>query len=102
MKVITICGSMKFEKEMIQIARDLSKKGHCVIQCVYGPLSNNETEEELKNLKNAHFKKIDISDAIYVVDIGGYIGSSTQEEIGYALSHGKEVILHSKVDQSNL
>ena len=35
MKVITICGSMRFEKQMIEIAKDLEFKGYCVIQCVY-------------------------------------------------------------------
>ena len=97
MKVVTVCGSMKFEKEMLEISRDLeTKHGHCVIQCVYGSHSRQETLEELENIKNAHFKKIDLSDVIYVVDIGGYIGSATQQEIGYAISTGKQVILHSR------
>ena len=64
MKVVTVCGSMKFEKEMLEISRDLeTKHGHCVIQCVYGSHSRQETLEELENIKNAHFKKIDLSDA---------------------------------------
>ena len=44
----------------------------------------------------AHFKKIDMSDAIYVVDINGYIGYQASNEIEYAKSKGKEVIYHSK------
>ena len=52
------------------------------------------TDEEMDNIVNAHWKKIDISDAIYVVNIGGYIGNSTTNEINYALSKGKEVIYH--------
>ena len=37
MKVVAICGSMKFAEEMKTIARDLeTKNGWCVIQCVYG------------------------------------------------------------------
>ena len=93
-KVVTICGSMKFAKEMINIASNLEKKfGWCVIQCVYD-IDKNATQEEMANVVNAHWKKIDISDAIYVVNIGGYIGNSTRNEINYALSKGKEVIYH--------
>ncbi len=97
MKVITICGSMKFAKEMQDIAWDLeANKGYSVIQCVYNLNNSKTSQETLKNLANAHFKKIDISDAIYVVNINGYIGTSVKNEIKYALSKGKEVIYHEK------
>lgn len=95
MKIVTICGSMKFKKEMIDIAYMLeTKKGYAVIQCVYG--NEEPTQEEMNNLANCHYKKIDISDAIYVVNINGYIGNSTQNEINYANSKGKEIIYHIK------
>lgn len=48
-------------------------------------------------LDKIHRKKIDISDAIYVVNINGYIGESTRKEIEYANNNGKEVIYHEKV-----
>lgn len=36
MKIVTLCGSMKFQKEMIEIARKLEiEAGYLVIQCVY-------------------------------------------------------------------
>ena len=91
-KVVTICGSMRFSNEMQKIARDLEKKnGWCVIQCVYDVEQQETAVEELERIVNAHWKKIDISDAIYVVNVGGYIGKSTQNEIDYATSKGKEV-----------
>jgi len=93
MKVVTICGSMKFAKEMQNIARTLeSKNGYCVIQCVYNNNNIKESEQELKNIVDAHWKKIKISDAIFVVNKGGYIGSSTQKEIDFAKSLGKEIM----------
>ena len=96
-KVVTICGSMKFAKEMIKIASSLEKeKGLCVIQCVYD-IDQNTTKEEMEKVVNAHWKKIDISDAIYVVNINGYIGNATRNEINYALSKGKEVIYHENI-----
>ena len=92
-KVVTICGSMKFAKEMIKIAGDLEKKyGWCVIQCVYDINPNELSKDEIDNIVNAHWKKIDVSDAIFVVNVGGYVGESTRNEINYALEKGKEVI----------
>ena len=91
-KVVTICGSMRFSNEMQKIATELEKKnGWCVIQCVYDLDKETITEEEMEKIVNAHWKKIDISNAIYVVNVGGYIGKSTQNEIDYAISKGKEV-----------
>lgn len=39
-----------------------------------------------------HKRKIDMADAIYVINVGGYIGESTRSEIEYAQSKGKKVI----------
>lgn len=91
-KVITICGSMKFKKEMIDIATKLELKGYVVIQCVYFADDRELTEDELKLLSQLHYKKIEISDAIYVVNINGYIGESTKQEILYAKTLNKEIL----------
>jgi hypothetical protein len=39
-----------------------------------------------------HRAKIGISDAIFVVNVGGYVGNSTKGEIEYAKSLGKEIM----------
>ena len=103
MKVVTICGSMKFAKEMQDVARSLeSKNGYCVIQCVYNNNNVKENEQELKNIVDAHWKKIEISDAIFVVNKGGYIGSSTQKEIDFAKSLGKEIMYLENEKEKNM
>ena len=38
-----------------------------------------------------HKQKIDMSDEIYVINQGGYIGESTKLEIEYAKSKGKKI-----------
>lgn len=43
-----------------------------------------------------YFKKIDLSDAIYVVNVNGYIGNNTKLEIDYAKSNNKEIIYLEK------
>ncbi len=94
-KVITICGSMRYSKEMMKIAEELElKNGYAVIQCVYNIDRQRYEGVDASILDKIHRKKIDISDAIYVVNIEGYIGNSTKNEIEYAKNNGKEVIYH--------
>ncbi len=97
MKTVTICGSMKFEKEMQRIAFLLETKHHLnVLQCVYNADNMEISEIERGFLEKAHFRKIELSDAIYVVDIQGYIGDQVSKEIEFAKSKEKEIILHSE------
>lgn len=95
MKTYTLCGSMRFEKEMQEIAYYLeTQKGYNILQCVYTVAGKQLTVEEVQALELAHYQKIDISDGIYVLNIDGYVGNSVRKEIEYALRNGKEVIYH--------
>ncbi len=96
MKIITLCGSLRFQKEMMIIAEKMTLEGHCILTPVY-PTSENfvRTKEELIKLKEAHFKKIGLSDAILVVNVNNYIGDSTNIEIEYAKKMGKEIIYYT-------
>lgn len=86
---------MKFEKEMMKIAYQLeAQKGYNILQCVYCEGNSAPAKEELSFLEAAHYRKIDLSDGIYVVNIDGYIGESVKKEIQYAKSHNKEIIYH--------
>lgn len=92
-KVVTLCGSMKFKKEMMKVAEELElKKGYSIIQCVY--FDNNWKDYNISDEKfeKLHLKKIEISDAIFVVNVNGYIGESTKKEIEYAKSLQKEIL----------
>ncbi len=42
-------------------------------------------------LDDMHKRNIDMADSIYVINVGGYIGESTQSEIEYAQNHGKKI-----------
>lgn len=98
MKTVTICGSMRFADEMIKIATKLeTERGFCVLQPVYGFDGKVLSGGELARIKAAHYKKIDLSDAVYIVNIGGYIGQSVTEEIAYAKERGKEILFHEPI-----
>ena len=96
MKIITICGSLKFQKEMMVVAEKMALDGNCILTPVYPVLGNIEkTEAQLLKLKEAHFKRIELSDAILVINIDNYIGNSTKLEIEYAENLGKEIIYYT-------
>ena len=94
MKIITICGSLKFKNEMIEVAERLELQENAVITPIYPTNSNKDayTDEQVDILDKMHKEKIKISDAIYVVNVGGYIGTSTKSEIEYAKLLGKEIL----------
>lgn len=78
---------------MMRMAESLSLKGDCVLTPVFFTSdANSLTKSDLNNLKDAHFKRIELSDAIYVVNKDKYIGNSTKKEIEYAKSLNKEII----------
>lgn len=88
----------KQEKILDEIIKNINGKSknleienkYVVIQCIY---SNDEfSEKDKKVLADLHYNKIEISDAIYVVNVNGYIGNSTRKEIEYAKKHGKEIM----------
>ena len=80
MKIITICGSMKYKKEMMRIAEEYTKKGNCVLTPIYPTGNINEySKDDVKIMKNMHLERIRLSDAILVLNIDGYIGNSTKK-----------------------
>lgn len=102
MKIITLCGSLKFQKEMMIIAEKMALEGYCILTPVY-PVSENmdRTEEQLIKLKEEHFKRIELSDTILVVNVNKYIGNSTNLEIEYAKKLGKEIIYYTDLMKNN-
>lgn len=99
MKIITVCGSLKFKQQTTEITEKLAFAGNCMITPI--ELSNPDittyTKQQILTLKSMHKEKIKISDAILVIDINGYIGDSTKKEIEYAQSLNKEIIYYSEL-----
>ena len=101
MKIITICGSLKFQKEMMIEAQKLSLKGFCVLTPIYPVIENMEiSKEKLQLLKNEHLKKIEISGSIFVINKDNYIWDSTKSEIEYAKSLWKEIIYYTDLSDN--
>ncbi len=92
-KVITLCGSTRFKEDFERINKELTLAGNIVISVgAFGHSGDTFTEEQKVMLDDIHKRKIDMADAIYVINKGGYIGQSTRSEINYAIKTGKYVI----------
>lgn len=95
MKVYTIVGSMKFKNEMKQVSSRLeAKEGICVLMPVNYSKKFKDDVHDLERIYACQMRKIELCDAIYVMNVGGYIGESTKHEIAYAKTKGKEIIYH--------
>lgn len=100
-RVITLCGSTKFKKEFEEANKNLTMAGNIIISVgVFGHSEGIQlTEQEKQMLDNIHFRKIDMADEIFVINVGGYIGSSTRNEIAYATATGKDVRYYEPLSQ---
>jgi hypothetical protein len=97
-KVITLCGSAKFEAEFAEVNQRLTMDGCVVISLGMFRLPElpdydwTVDSSDLKGrLAAVHFHKIRMADEVYIVDPGGYLGESTRREVAYAESLGKPV-----------
>lgn len=100
-KVITLCGSTRFKDEFMESQKRLTLEGNIVISVgLFGHAGDAEVWENMDEgtltktkemLDDMHKRKIDMADEIYVINVGGYIGSSTKSEIEYANATGKGI-----------
>lgn len=100
-KVITLCGSTRFKDAFLDAQKKLTLEGNIVISVgLFGHSGDSEAWENMDEgtltktkemLDDMHKRKIDMADEIFVINVGGYIGSSTKSEIEYAIATGKAV-----------
>lgn len=98
-RVVTLCGSTKFKDDFLRVQKELTLKANIVISVgLFGHSGDAEVWENRRDdtftrtkrmLDDMHKEKIDLADAIYVINPGGYIGTSTWSEICYAKMTGK-------------
>lgn len=100
-KVITLCGSTKFKDDFMREQKRLTLEGNIIFTVgLFGHSGDNEVWEGMDDgtltktkemLDDMHFRRIDMSDEIFVINKNGYIGTSTRNEIDYAVKTGKKV-----------
>lgn len=89
---ITLCGSTRFRDEYELWNKRLTLAGFLVYSVSgFGHSGDDFSAEEKERLDFVHLAKIDASNAIVVINPGGYVGASTAREIAHASRTGKRV-----------
>ena len=91
--IVCLCGSTRFKDTYEVVMREETLKGKIVLSVgMYGHIEmpdmvcGGPVKEMLDEL---HLRKIDLSDEVLILNVGGYIGESTYREMVYAYKNGK-------------
>ncbi len=88
----------KIYKRNMEITEKMELQGNCMLVPIYNPSKSSKddfTEEETLTLEKIHKERIKLADAILVVNVDGYIGNSTKNEIEFAKSLDKDIIYYT-------
>ena len=104
---VCLIGSLRFYDEMLEIANLLANQGVPILIptpgkyrkntdpghyiSAYNHIPHKEKVREEGRRVHAHLEKIIISDLIYIVNPGGYVGFNTAVEICFAYTKGKHI-----------
>lgn len=94
-KVVCLCGSTRFKEVFEEMAAQETINGNVVLMPNVWLTAEEKEKVETGGLKDQldelHKRKIDIADEILIINVGGYVGKSTQSEIDYAMKMGKPI-----------
>jgi hypothetical protein len=99
--VVCLCGSTRFKPAFDYLRAKMTLGGKIVL----GPDVFTESGDQWAglyegnqeaDLEALHRVKIDMADAVFVVNPGNYISESTRADIAYAISTGKPVYYHEE------
>jgi len=98
-RIVCLCGSTRFMCAFFEAGWKETLAGKIVLSvgvCKYADFDGAHGAEVLgpdvvQGLDTLHFRKIDLADEVFVLNVGGYIGHSTGNELAYALALGKPV-----------
>lgn len=113
---ITICGSMSFAQEMIDLKKQLEAKGFDVAtpekvedyvnKDLQDKISGGSLEGAQRKIDNdfikKHYREIEKADAVLIInkdknDIKNYIGGNSFLEIGFAYVLNKKIYLFNEI-----
>jgi hypothetical protein len=99
-KIVCLCGSTRFSSAFQEANLRETLAGNIVLSIgcdmrsdteLFADKSEAELEQIKADLDTLHLRKIDLADEVLILNVGGYIGSSTGRELAYAQSLGKPV-----------
>ena len=93
-EIVCLCGALKFMKVFREKEYEFEMNGIITLGPSFKPDVMEQsgtagcTPDEKIMLDRLHKHKIDISNRVYVINVGGYIGESTRSEIEHARKRG--------------
>jgi hypothetical protein len=95
--IVCLCGSTRFSEAFQQANYEETLKGKIVLSIGVHSKSDEDLGltqcsdwQQIKYmLDGLHRQKIDLADEVLILNVGGYIGESTQNELDYARRQGK-------------
>ncbi len=96
-RIVCLCGSTRFKDAFDEANYQETMAGKIVLSVgFYMHATDNQhgghigaTPEQKIALDELHKRKIDLADEVLILNVGGYIGESTQSELDYATESGK-------------
>jgi len=91
-EIVCLCGSTRFMDDFYAANMRETLAGKIVLTVGMSPSGDCRPDEDTKvKLDALHFRKIELADSVLVLNVGGYIGQSTRNEIEHAVRMGKPV-----------
>ena len=103
-RIICLCGSTRFWREFQKASLRETMNGKIVLSIgaatsadgddhTFGGYVPQEKYDAAKEaLDNLHLYKVELADEVLCLNVGGYVGRSTEREVLHAIRHGK--VLH--------
>ena len=102
-EIVVLCGSTRFTdafrrenlrltlegKIVLSVGCDTRSDADLAAAGEFGP--GGPTEALKQRLDWLHMRKIDLADRAHILNVGGYVGESTAQELTYARGLGKAV-----------
>jgi len=96
--IVCLCGSTRFMDAFRRASLEETLGGKIVLSIgcdLRDSGFETFTQEHLAEIKveldELHLRKIDLADEVFILNVGGYIGKSTRNELNYAKEKGKRI-----------
>ena len=103
-RIVCLCGSTRFMNAFFEAGWNFTLRGYIVLSVGVCKHAEHHGAEALgqnvaDRLDELHLRKIDLADEVYVLNVGGYIGSSIRKEIEYAESLSMPIKYLEEINQ---
>jgi hypothetical protein len=92
--IVCLCGSTRFSEAFRDANLEETLNGKIVLSVGCDFKSDQAlglTVADKKSLDELHLRKIDLADEVLILNVNGYIGDSTWNELRYAKTKGKRI-----------